>query len=86
MVYGQLIAEKAALDSLDPDLLDGIFDVMVRDFSRYALQILSKPSATQKQAELCRRMIRRPSVNFERFQRIWERYVYPLRDAYQMSP
>ena len=33
VVYGQLILEQAELTGLDADLLDEIFDVLVRDFS-----------------------------------------------------
>ena len=38
---------------MEDDLLDEIFDFMVRDFSKYALQLYHKPSNTQKQKELC---------------------------------
>ncbi len=38
VVYGQLILENAAIYAVDDDLLDQIFDFMVRDFSRHALQ------------------------------------------------
>lgn len=33
VVYGQLILEQASLTGLDPDLMDRVFDVLVRDFS-----------------------------------------------------
>ena len=46
MVYGQLIIEKFKMDDLDLDLLDQIFDFMVRDFSKYALVLYSKTSST----------------------------------------
>ncbi|MCK7513926.1 MAG: hypothetical protein MZV70_64510 [Desulfobacterales bacterium] len=32
VVYGQLILEQAELDSVDPDIVNQIFDFMVRDF------------------------------------------------------
>ena len=31
--------------NVDNDLLDQIFDFMVRDFSKFALQLYSKPAA-----------------------------------------
>ena len=35
------MVEAAALDKADPMLIDQIFDVMVRDFSKYALEELT---------------------------------------------
>ncbi|MGV3525048.1 MAG: acyl-CoA dehydrogenase family protein [Candidatus Sericytochromatia bacterium] len=80
VVYGQLILENAL--ELDDDLLDQIFDVLIRDFSKYALQLYSKSSSTRKQQFLAKRLIAKPVVNAARFERIWETRVYALRDAY----
>jgi acyl-CoA dehydrogenase len=85
VVYGQLILENAKIYSLEAELLDQIFDFMVRDFSKYALQLYSKPSSTAGQMELCQRMIMKPPVDAARFGRIWDE-VHALRDAYEMSP
>ena len=43
VVYAQLILENAAIYAVDDDLLDQIFDVFVRDFSRHALGLHCKP-------------------------------------------
>ncbi|MCJ7707639.1 MAG: acyl-CoA dehydrogenase, partial [Anaerolineales bacterium] len=56
VVYGQLILENASVYAVENDLLDQIFDVLVRDFSRHALQLHSKPSSTPEQMDLCLRM------------------------------
>jgi len=84
--YGQLIIEKSKIEKIEDDLLDQIFDFMVRDFSKYALQIYSKTSSTEKQMGLCMKMIKKPAVNQERFQNIWKNYVYTLKDTYEMNP
>jgi acyl-CoA dehydrogenase len=86
VVYGQLVLENAATYSIGDDLLDQIFDAFVRDFSRHALNLHSKPSSTPKQAELCLRMLRKPAVDPGRFERVWKEQVYPLKDAYEMNP
>jgi acyl-CoA dehydrogenase len=86
VVYGQLIIEKAVMEGTELDLLDRIFDCMVRDFSRFALDLHSKTSSTPPQMERCLKMIRKPVVDRERFQRIWLDQVYSLRAAYQMNP
>lgn len=87
VAYGQLLLEYRELhpDELSEDLLEQIFDFMVRDFSRYALQLFAKPSSTPRQMELCQKMIRRPPTDTARFERIWAE-VHALRDAYEMSP
>jgi acyl-CoA dehydrogenase len=85
VVYGQLIIENAKICAVDDDLLDQVFDVIVRDFSRYALQLYAKPVTTSRQRFLLRRMIKRPRVDDARFNRVWERHVVPLRGAYAMN-
>ena len=86
VVYGQLILENARLYKVDEDTVDQIFDFMVRDFSKYALQLYSKPSATPGQMDLCMKMIRKPVVDAARFGRVWQDSVHALRDAYEMKP
>jgi acyl-CoA dehydrogenase len=84
--FGQLILENAKIYNVDRDLLDQIFDFMVRDFSKYALQIYHKPLSTEKQMELCMKMIRKPAVDEARFQRVLDNHVYALKDTYEMNP
>lgn len=86
VVYGQLILENADIYSIEADLVDQIFDFMVRDLSGFALKLYSQPSTTQAQREFCLKMIRRPAVNLERFSRVWSDQVYPLKDEYEMNP
>jgi len=86
VVYGQLIIEKSRMDKIENDLLDQIFDVMIRDFSKFALQIYTKPGTTEKQMALCMAMIKKPIANRECFLNIWENHVYCLKDNYEMNP
>ena len=83
--YGQLLIEKARLDGIEDDLLDQIFDFMIRDFSKFALQLYSKTSATDQQMAQCLKMIRKPLANPARFDRIWQDRVYALKGAYRMN-
>lgn len=85
VAYGQLIIENAKIYKVDDDIIDQIFDVMIRDFSKFALQVYSKTISTSLQMELCLKMIRKPVVNAERFERVWNNYVYALKDTYKMS-
>ena len=86
VVYGQLIIEKSKIENIEDDLLDQIFDFMIRDFSKYALQIYSKTGSTEKQMELCLKMIKKPAVNMKRFQNVWQNYVKILNNTYEMNP
>ena len=85
VVYGQLILENANIYDVGNDTVDQIFDFMVRDLSRHALNLYSKPSSTEKQQEYCLKMIRKPEVDDARYQRVWQQ-VHDLKDAYEMSP
>ena len=86
VVYGQLILENAKIYELDNDHVDQIFDFMVRDFSKHALNVYTKPVSSEKQMDLCTQMIRRPVVDDARYKRIWTDHVLPLKDAYEMNP
>jgi acyl-CoA dehydrogenase len=85
IVYAQLILENAQINELNSDLIDQMFDFMVRDFSKYALQLYSKSSTTPTQTELCIEMIQRPTQNPDRYQRCWKQ-VLELKDLYEMNP
>ena len=85
VAYGQLIIENAKIYDIEDDLLDQIFDFMVRDFSKFALQVYSKTSSTEDQMALCLTMIRKSAVDVERFHRVWQNHAYALKDAYAMN-
>jgi acyl-CoA dehydrogenase len=85
VAYGQLILESAEIHGVGDDLVDQIFDFMVRDFSRHALGLYSTSSTTSEQAELCLKMIRRPVKNDDRFESVWRSHVMSAVDAYTMT-
>jgi acyl-CoA dehydrogenase len=85
VVYGQLILENAGLLGVDDDLVDQIFDFMVRDLSRFALQVHSKPSTTEAQMAFCLGMIRKSNVDEARSRRVLEGQVYSLNGVYCMA-
>ncbi len=86
VAYGQLIIENAKIYNIENDLLDMIFDVLVRDFSKYAVQLYQKKSNTQAQLDYCIKMIKNPVADTDKFKRVWDKYVYPLKDEYRMNP
>ncbi len=84
-VYAHLVLEGAEHHELTDDALDQIFDVFVRDFSTYALKLHERSGATEKQAAMALRLVKRPHFDAGRFARIWENEVYALRDTYRMN-
>ena len=50
--YGQLILENKPIYNIEDDVIDQIFDVLVRDFSKYALELYLKTSSTKEQMDL----------------------------------
>ena len=86
VVYGQLILEQAQLEHLDPDVLNQIFDFMVRDFARFALQIYGLPNTREEQRAFCREiMLVRPSGDAAQYRRVWDGVVLPLNGEYAMN-
>ncbi len=85
VVYGQLVLEQAALTGTDDDLVDQVFDVLVRDLAAYAVDLHGKASATDDQQEFALRLVRRPVHAPDRYARVYER-VRALDGAYTMTP
>ena len=83
IVYGQLILENAPHLEAGDELLEQIFDFMVRDMSGFALGIHSKTSSTAEQKRLALEIIRAPVADPERFELIWHDHVFALEGVYQ---
>ncbi|WP_167884444.1 acyl-CoA dehydrogenase [Leptospira ilyithenensis] len=86
VAYGQLVLESAKLEKTDEDIIDQIFDFLVRDFSKFATQLYSKPTSTSAQQEYCLKILRKPVLNEERFNRIYKDKLLALVDTYEMNP
>jgi acyl-CoA dehydrogenase len=86
VAYGQLILESWEKNEIDDDLIDQIFDFMVRDFSKYALQLYLKTSSTRVQQIFCQLMISKPNKDTRRFERILNEFAYAKKDTYVMNP
>ncbi len=85
VVYGQLILENAKIYNIDDDIVDQIFDCLIRDFSRFALQLYSKSSTTSLQRRISSMMIEKPAARKDRYSRVWGTYVYALKKQYVMT-
>ena len=83
--YGQLILENKKIYGIEDEVIDQIFDVLVRDFSRYALQLYLKTSSTKQQMDLCLKMVQKPVVDPGRFERVLQDHIYSLKGQYRMN-
>jgi len=87
VVYGQLILEQAKFDNLDPDILNQIFDFMVRDFALFALQIYYNHNSKDEQRSFCKEiMLIKPVADPAQYNTVWEKYVSALNGEYEMNP
>jgi acyl-CoA dehydrogenase len=85
VVYGHLVLEKALMEGTDPNLLNQIFDVFVRDFSAYATELHGKPANSVRQRALIRELIQAPVADPAQSDRVWREQVLALRGAYRMT-
>jgi acyl-CoA dehydrogenase len=83
--YGQLILEQAALTGVGTDTIDAIFDLLVRDFSAYAVALHGHSSSTDAQQGWALEHVRKPDTDTGRFLRVWEQ-VERHADVYEMKP
>ncbi|AKC39889.1 acyl-CoA dehydrogenase, putative [Mycolicibacterium phlei] len=83
VVYGGLILEQAKLRGADEQLIDQIFEILNRDFSQYAVDLIGKREATATQRQWAKDVISEPVFNSERFDAIWNR-VEALSGVYEM--
>jgi acyl-CoA dehydrogenase len=85
-VYGQLILEQASISGIDSDILNQMFDFMVRDFAQFAMQIYSNHSSKDAQRDYCVKIMLIKAVpNSEQYNRVWEQYVSVLNGEYAMN-
>jgi alkylation response protein AidB-like acyl-CoA dehydrogenase len=85
VVYGQLVLEQAALTGVDRRLVDQVFDVLVRDFSAYAVDLHGKTSATKAQRTWALDHVRAPAPDPARYAHVWQQ-VRDHAGAYEMRP
>jgi acyl-CoA dehydrogenase len=81
--YGQLILEQAKLDETPQDIVDLVFETLVRDFSATAIELHGKESSTDAQQRWALDSVRKPVIDRERGDRVYQE-VRALAGAYEM--
>ncbi|MGW4241603.1 acyl-CoA dehydrogenase [Nocardia sp. NPDC004722] len=83
--YAQLILEQAEIAGADEAVLDQLFDLFVREFSKHALTLHTKPTATKAQQVRALDLVRRPIADSARFEKVLTQ-VTGLAGVYEMNP
>ncbi len=81
--YGQLILEQAELAEVEPEIVDLVFETLVRDFSATAIELHGKASSTEAQQAWALGSVRKPIVDEVRDDRVYAE-VRALSGAYVM--
>ena len=85
VAYAQLIVESANMEKVDDACMNQMFDVFVRDMSRYALDLSSKPSTTPEQRKACEKMFKYPVPDQVQFESVLKEHVFSLVDIYEQN-
>ena len=83
IVYAQLILENARAHKIDDQTLNQIFNFLVRDFSKFSIDLYSKSSSTALQRCFCKNMTKKPKPSQADFNHVWQ-VVESLVDTYEM--
>lgn len=81
--YAQLVLENARLLAVDDEVLNYIFYFLVRDFSAGALRMVLNYQNAPSREEIYRAMLLKLEQDPQGFERLWQAWVLPLKDAYQ---
>ena len=86
VAYGQLIIESAKIENISDEVMNQMFDMFVRDFTAFAVDLYGKPLNTDEQVEKIQKMISRPVVNQAEFEKVLNEEVFSLVDVYVQNP
>jgi acyl-CoA dehydrogenase len=78
--YGQLVLEQAELTRTPSEVVDVVFEWLVRDFNAHAVEFLGKASPTEAQRRWAVNAVRKPAIDAARDERIYAE-VRALADA-----
>ena len=85
IAYGQLVLENAKIYKIESIIINQIFDYMIRDLSKFALDLYHKPTSTDKQMKYFQEMIAKPNIDENEYNKVWKEHVYSLKNLYEMN-
>jgi len=85
VAYGHLIIESAKIEGVSDEVMNQFFDLFIRDFSAYAVDLYGMPINSDPQLEKIMTMIKRPVPNKDEFEKVLAEEVYSLVDVYEQN-
>jgi acyl-CoA dehydrogenase len=85
IAYAQLILEGARIYGIHEDIVNEIFNFMVRDTSTAALQMMINQENTPEQEAFLAQMLKKPVIHREQSERLYQEFVFSLKDQYVMA-
>ncbi len=86
VVYAQLILENCKIYKMENDMVDQIFEFLVRDFAQFALTQINNAVNTEMQEKYLFDLLKKPVKDSAREMRLWEKHISVLNGAYVMNP
>lgn len=83
--YAQLILEQAEIETINNDLIDQLFEVLVTDMSTHATKLHCHPDATAVQQQRALDIVKQPVADAGRRDRVMKG-VRGLAGRYEMNP
>jgi acyl-CoA dehydrogenase len=85
VAYTTAVLENSKLDNEEHSLIDLMFDVFVRDFTKYAAIIFAKSTCTKEQQAICLKIFKQPVLNTAQFEKVYAERILSLVDVYEMK-
>lgn len=85
VAYAQLILENAKIHKLPTEIIDEIFNFLVRDTSSYSLNLLMNFNNSAEQEAILRKLILKPVNDDAISSKVWNEHVLPLEGTYEMD-
>lgn len=85
VAYAQLILENAKIYKVPTEVIDEMFNFIVRDTSSYALNLMMNFANSPDQEAMLRKMIMTPVNDEAVTNKVWTEHVLSLEGTYQMG-
>jgi len=85
VAYAQLILENAKIHKVATEVIDEIFNFIVRDTSSYALNLMMNYANSGEQEALLRKMLMTPVNDEAVSNKVWKEHVLSLEGTYEMK-
>lgn len=86
IVYGNIIAENFRFNPMATEIIDRLYEVLCRDIAEFAFNQFLNFNLTADQEKYFQALMKKPVLNADQDQKIWEDHILPLVGSYTMNP